>query len=149
MKALRDQIGKGGDQLMPEDEIEKDGKRLDKHRDQILKSKYLSQIEAFPDVRRLFQRILKDGKAIALASSAKQADFAKYKDLADIADLLDTETSSDDAEKSKPYADIFQAALKRFGDLPPRDALVVGGTPYDAQAAAKAGIRTVGVWATM
>lgn len=149
LKALRDQIGKGGDQLMPvflsDEQIEKDGKRLDAHRDTILKAKYLSRVVAFPDVRALFQRILKDGKLIALASSAKEADLGKYKELADIADLLDAETSADDAEKSKPHPDIFHAALRKLGDLPPGQAIVVGDTPYDAEAAAKAGIRTVGL----
>lgn len=74
-----DQIGKGGDQLLPvfmtADEIAKDGKRLEDHRGKILTSKYLDKIVAFPDVRALFQRLLDDGQVFAHKSSAKQAEL--------------------------------------------------------------------------
>ncbi len=33
---------------------------------------------------------------------------------------------------------------KRLGQMQPRDCIVVGDSPYDAEAAAKAGIRSVG-----
>ena len=148
LKSLHDQIGKGGDQLLPvfmsPEEIEKDGKRLEEHRGKILKTKYLGRIVAFPEVRALFQRLLDDGKVIALASSAKEEELAHYKKLADVSDLLEAETSSDDAEKSKPHPDIFQAALKKLG-VEAVYAIVVGDTPYDAEAATKAGIRPVGL----
>ncbi|HEV7462493.1 MAG TPA: HAD-IA family hydrolase [Methyloceanibacter sp.] len=58
---------------------------------------------------------------------------------------MDAETSSDDAEKSKPHPDIFQAALARLGNKSPDRTIVVGDTPYDAEAAAKAGLRTIGL----
>jgi len=67
-----------------------------------------------------------------------------YKRISKIEDLLETETSSDDADKSKPEPDIFLAALKRLGDVKPENVIVVGDTPYDAEAAGKAGLRTIG-----
>ena len=146
---LRGQIGKGGDQLLPvflsPDEVEEKGEALEKRRGDILKQRYLGRITAFPDVRALFERIRADGTRIVLASSAKSDELATYKKLADIEDLVDAETSSDDAEKSKPHPDIFQAALATIPGLAAADALVIGDTPYDAEAAAKAGIRSVGV----
>jgi HAD superfamily hydrolase (TIGR01509 family) len=148
-KKIRDQIGKGGDQLMPaflsEDELEKQGERLERHRGHILKERYLFQIKAFPEVRALFERLGADGTLIALASSAKKDELTYYKEVAHIEDLTQVETSSDDAEKSKPHPDIFVAAKKRLGDVQPEDIIVVGDTPYDAVAAAKAGLRTVGL----
>jgi phosphoglycolate phosphatase-like HAD superfamily hydrolase len=54
-------------------------------------------------------------------------------------------TTSDDAERSKPHPDIFQAALARLAPLKPADAIVIGDTPYDAEAAAKAGLKTIGL----
>lgn len=57
--------------------------------------------------------------------------------MADIADLLDVEVTADDAERSKPYADIFLVALERLG-LAPEEALVAGDSPYDAEAARQA-----------
>ncbi len=147
--AIRQQIGKGGDQLMPvflsQAEIDKDGKGLEQHRAAILKTRYLGKVSAFPEVRALFERIRADHTKIALASSAKQDELATYKEITGVADLLETETSSDDADKSKPHPDIFQAAMQRLGDIPAAEILVVGDTPYDAQAAASAGLKTIGV----
>ena len=147
--AVRAQIGKGGDQLMPEflsaEELDRIGKELEASRGEIFKQRYLSRIKPFPDVRPLFERLLHDGWLIALASSAKADELTVYKEIAGVADLLDAQTTSDDAEKSKPHPDIFQAALERLGAVDPGDALVLGDTPYDAQAAGKAGLRTIGM----
>ena len=146
---VRRQIGKGGDQLLPvflsQDEIERAGEELEQHRGRVLKARYLPQITPFPDVRALFQRLLADGMRIALASSAKQEELETYKRVARIGDLLHAETSSDDAEKSKPHPDIFQAAMKRLDGIAAADIIVVGDTPYDAEAAVKAGLRTIGL----
>lgn len=146
---VRGQIGKGGDQLMPvfldPAELERIGEDLEQHRGRILKERYLSEVTAFPEVRELFERLRADGTRVVLASSAKGDELEKYKRLARIEDLIDGETSSDDAEKSKPHPDIFEAALRRLGDVRPEDAVVVGDTPYDAEAAGKAGLRTVGL----
>lgn len=148
---VRSQIGKGGDQLLPvflsEREIEEFGDELTEYRGELFKREYLSRVVAFPRVRELFERVLRDGKRIALASSAKKEELKEYKRIADIEDLVEEETSADDAEKSKPHPDIFEAALSQLGDVEARDAIVVGDTPYDAEAARKAGLRTVGVLA--
>jgi HAD superfamily hydrolase (TIGR01509 family) len=145
---IRSQIGKGGDQLMPvflsKEELKSEQKDLEKYRGDLFRKDYLPHVKGFPKVRALFQRLLADGWKIALASSAKGKDLEKYKKIADIGDLLDAETSSDDAEKSKPHPDIFQAAMDRLGKISPKDCIVVGDSPYDAEAAIKAGIRSVG-----
>jgi beta-phosphoglucomutase-like phosphatase (HAD superfamily) len=64
LKAIRDQIGKGGDQLLPifltREQIDTQGPDLEKHRGHILKERYLSQIKAFPKVTELFHRIRAD-----------------------------------------------------------------------------------------
>lgn len=146
---VRYQIGKGGDQLLPvflsESEIEKFGDELTEYRGELFKREYLSRIVAFPRVRELFEHLRRDGKRIALASSAKKEELSEYKRIANIEDLVEEEASSDDAEKSKPHPDIFEAALAELGGMEPSDAIVVGDTPYDAEAALKAGVRTIGV----
>ena len=147
--AVRGQIGKGGDQLMPvflsKEELEEKGESLNERRGEILKERYLGKIKPFPDVRALFERIRADGTRLVLASSAKADELETYKKIADIEGLTDAETSSDDAEESKPEPDIFEAALAKLGDVKPDDVIVIGDTPYDAEAAAKAGLRTIGV----
>jgi len=145
---VRRQIGKGGDQLLPvfmsQEEIAEKGEKLEEYRSKILKEQYMPQITPFPDVRALFQRLIADGKRLVLASSAKEDELETYKKLARIEDLLHAQTSSDDAEKSKPHPDIFEAAMEKLDNVSPDEVLVVGDTPYDAEAATKAGLKTVG-----
>jgi HAD superfamily hydrolase (TIGR01549 family) len=145
---VRRQIGKGGDQLLPvflsEEELQRFGGELDRYRSDLFKRDYLPKVTGFPCVRRLFETIRSDGKRIALASSAKADELAAYKKIADIEGLVEAQTSSEDAELSKPHPDIFQAALSRLGDIAPAQVMVVGDTPYDAEAAAKARLRTIG-----
>ena len=146
---IRSQIGKGGDQLLPvflsKEEIDEHGSAIEARRGEILKASYLPDIKAFPGVRRLFERLRDAGIEIVLASSAKSDELQIYKKRAEITDLLDEETSSEDAEKSKPHPDIFQAALERLKGADRTQSIVIGDTPYDAEAASKAGIRTIGV----
>ena len=146
---VRHQIGKGGDQLMPvfvpPGDLERIGEALEQRRGQLFKAKYLATLRPFPAVRTLVEHILAAGQRVALASSAKADEVDAYKRIAGIDDLIAHDTSSDDAERSKPHPDIFQAALAKLGDLPPSHAIVVGDTPYDAQAAGKAGLAAVGV----
>jgi len=144
-----EQIGKGSDQLipalLPKDAVKAKGKEIDEYRGKLYKRDYLPRVRPFPMVRELFERIRADGKRIALASSAKEDELGAYIKLTNVGDLIETATSSGDAEKSKPHPDIFHAALGRLGGMNPADVVVVGDTPYDAEAAGRAGMRTVGV----
>jgi HAD superfamily hydrolase (TIGR01509 family) len=146
-EAVRSQIGKGGDQLMPKflskEEIEQGGEEIEDFRSALFKEKYLPQVHAFAATRELLQRTKRNGQEVALASSAKSDELATYKKIARIGGLIDEETSSDDAEKSKPHPDIFEAALDRLG-LNSHEAVAVGDSPYDAEAAGKIGLRTIG-----
>ncbi|HEX7314879.1 MAG TPA: HAD family hydrolase [Pyrinomonadaceae bacterium] len=146
---VRYQIGKGGDQLMPvflsEEELDEFGEELEEYRGALFKREYLPRVKAFNAVRELFQRVKAEGLQTALASSARSEELKTYKKLARIEDLVEEETSADDAEKSKPHPDIFEAALERLDDTRPSEAVVVGDTPYDAEAASKAGLKTIGL----
>lgn len=147
---IRSQIGKGGDQLLPEflsqDEIKQRGKEIETYRGDLFKRKYLSQVKPFPCVRDLFLKVKSEGQKVALASSAKGDELENYEKIAHIDDLVEVETSSADAKRSKPHPDIFEAALERLGDsVKPQDVIIVGDSPHDAEAAKRAGVRTVGV----
>jgi HAD superfamily hydrolase (TIGR01509 family) len=145
---VRHQIGKGGDQLMPvffsREELEEFGEEMEKFRSERFQRDFLPQVRAFPMVRELFQRLKDDGKKIALASSAKEDEIKIYKKIARIDDLVEEETSADDADKSKPHPDIFAVALTSL-DVEASEAVAVGDTPYDAEAAGKLGIPTIGM----
>ena len=146
--ALRSQIGKGGDQLMPEflseAELKSVGSSIEKERGSIFAADYLDRVKGFPGCADLFRALRKRGLRIALASSAKASELKAYKVIAGVDGLTDTETASDDASASKPHPDIFLAALDKL-KLAPDRAVVVGDTPYDAEAARRAGIAMVGV----
>lgn len=146
---MRVQIGKGGDQillgLLPPEMIERKGQDIQAFRSDLFKRTYLSKVRPFPAVRELFQRIRANDQKVVLASSGRADEVERYKEIAGIADLIDSATSSDDAERSKPFPDIFQAALAKLAALEPQDAVVVGDTPYDAEAARKAGLRSIGM----
>jgi HAD superfamily hydrolase (TIGR01549 family) len=146
---VRGQIGKGSDQLMPVfvpgEMLERLGKEMKDARAAHFKTTYLPRVKPFPQVRELFQKLQDDGKRVVLASSGSRAEVDEYKRIADIADLSESDTSSDDADRSKPHPDIFLAALEKLGDIDRAKVVVVGDTPYDAEAAGKAGLRTVGV----
>lgn len=146
---IRPHIGKGADTLLPsflsKKEIEAFGDELAERRGEIFKDEFLNRVRPFPKVRELFQKIKDDGKQIALASSSNKDEVEAYKKIARIEDLVEAETSADDAEESKPEPDIFKAALEVLGNPAKEKVLVVGDTPYDAEAAQKAKLKIVGV----
>lgn len=144
----RAQIGKGGDHLLPtflsEEAIEEHGDEIEEWRADRFRTRYLKLLKPFSAVPDLLRRLRDVGLKIAVASSAKQSELEKYLDMVGIRDLVDVTTCSDDAESSKPDPDIFQSALQKLG-VAPDHAIAIGDTPYDAQAAAKAGMRSIGV----
>ena len=148
LETLRRQIGKGGDELIPvfvpwwkRKHIEEP---LQQFRKLIFNREFLHKVEAFPGVRDFFLRARESGIRCALASSADGNDLATYKRIANIEDLVDEQTSASDAPRSKPHPDIFSAALLRL-KLPASECIALGDTPYDAEAAGLAGLRTIGV----
>lgn len=144
----RSQIGKGGDNLIPEflsaDEQKDHGKELEEWRGKRFKSAYLPLVRPFSAVPDLLRRVRDAGLRIAIGSSAKKDELDKYLEIARISDLVDVKTSSDDAEESKPAPDIYKIVLKKLG-MEGSDAVAIGDSPYDAEAAGKAKIATVGV----
>ncbi|MEO5897081.1 MAG: HAD family hydrolase [Vicinamibacterales bacterium] len=145
---VRNSIGMGGDKLMPAvagiDSDSPEGKKISTRRGEIFKETYLPALRPFPSVRELLLRLIKDGYALAVASSAKEEELQPLLECAGVTDLIPHRASSDDAEHSKPDPDIVQAALRESG-CRPQDAIMLGDTPYDIEAAAGAGVRIVGL----
>jgi HAD superfamily hydrolase (TIGR01549 family) len=146
---VRSQIGKGGDQLLPvflsKEEQRRFGEELDKFRGELWKAKYMSRVKPLPGARQLVWRVKEEGLQVALASSAKSDEIEFYKRVAHIEDLVEEQTSADDAERSKPHPDIFEAALARLNDVDAREAVTIGDSPYDAIAASKLKMTSIGV----
>lgn len=146
--AVRAQIGKGGDQLMPvfltPAQCERFGAELEAFRSELFKRDYMPRIRPFPGVANLFVRLRRDGRRIVLASSGKAEEVEHHMRLLKVEQLVDAFTSGDDAVHSKPCPDIFVTALRLAGSAPDR-ATAVGDTPWDVIAAGRAGVRTIGV----
>lgn len=146
---VRGQIGKGGDQLLPvfltASELGRYGEALDRYRGELWRREYMPKVRPLPGARDLVLRVKRDGKRVALASSGKEDEVEWNRGLLELDPaLLETATTSDDAERSKPHPDIFEAALAATR-VPAARALAVGDSPWDALSARRAGIRTVGV----
>ena len=143
---VRRAIGMGGDKLMPLvsgfEEDSAAGKPIAKRRKEIFKDVWLPRLHPFEDTRELVQRLVGDGFTLAIASSASDEELHPLLEVARVADLIPTRTSSDDADRSKPDPDIVKAALKRAGCAHER-AVMIGDTPYDVEAALRAGIQIV------
>jgi HAD superfamily hydrolase (TIGR01549 family) len=144
----RGQIGKGGDKLIPvflsAEQQQDHGKELEEWRGKRFKAEYLPLVRPFSAVPDLLRRVRDAGVRIAIASSAKQDELDKYLEIACITDLVDVTTCSDDVEQSKPAPDIFEVVLEKL-KIDGGDAVAIGDTPYDAAAAGKAKVATIGV----
>jgi HAD superfamily hydrolase (TIGR01509 family) len=145
---VRNQIGKGGDQLLPmflsEEELERFGDDLSEYRSSLYQREYLALVNPFPDARELLARLKQAGTVVGLASSCNRTELGYYLRMVGGASLVDAATTADDADRSKPFPDIFEACLEKLG-FDAADAVAVGDSPYDAEAAIRAGITTVGV----
>ena len=129
---------------MPQDKIAELEEPIKDFRKKLFHREYMDRIVPFSDARRLLERMKQEGLRIAVASSSDKGDLEAFLMLLKIHDLVEENTTADDADKSKPAPDIFQAALKRL-DIQPQEAVVLGDTPWDLEAAKKAGIPAVAV----
>jgi phosphoglycolate phosphatase-like HAD superfamily hydrolase len=143
---VRRSIGMGGDKLMPAvsgiSENAPDGQRISKRRREIFKTKYLPALRPFAGARDLVEEVMARGMRAVAASSAKRDELERLLQIARASELLDDATSSDDAEESKPDPDIVHAALAK-AKAPPADALMIGDTPYDVEAATRADVAVI------
>ena len=143
---VRRLIGMGGDKLLPEvaglDEESPAGEKIGESRSKIFKTKYLPHLKPFPRVKELLARMKADRLRLVVASSAKEDELKELLKIAGAAEFIEEKTSSSDADNSKPDPDIVQAALDELG-LAPDEVIMIGDTPYDVEAAARAGIKTV------
>jgi HAD superfamily hydrolase (TIGR01509 family) len=141
--SVRRLIGVGGDKLLPQvtglgPDSER-GKRILERRAAIFRDRYVSGLRPFPGTRELFQTLASDGFRLGIASSARKDELARLLDIAGVSDLVEQKTSASDVESSKPDPDVVHAALARLG-VAPGQALMVGDTPYDGEAAHRGGV---------
>lgn len=145
---LRGLIGMGSDKLLPKviglSPEDARGAQIVETRSALFLREYVQKVRVFPGARALVERIIDRGHQPVVATSANERELEALLSRGNLSDLLLVRTSSDQAARSKPDADIVHAALEKARALP-REAVMVGDTPYDLKAAARAGVSFVGV----
>lgn len=143
---IRPLIGMGGDKVLPEvisvQSTSYKGQKISQRRGEIFKERYLSTVKPFPNAQALLNHMRSQGLKLAIASSAKPDELKSLLQLVGAADLIQEKTSSEEAKDSKPAPESVDVTLQKMGYLP-NAVLMIGDTPYDIQAAKKAGVRTI------
>jgi HAD superfamily hydrolase (TIGR01509 family) len=138
-------IGKGGDQIVADlagDGVEEEKGDDIRSAEKALYMALIEEVQPLEGARELIEDLKGDGRAVVLASSAKADEVDHYLDLLDARELADAWTTSADVEQTKPHPDLVLAALERAET---QDAVMVGDSVWDCEAAARAGIETVAV----
>ncbi|MCU1386064.1 MAG: HAD-superfamily hydrolase, subfamily variant 3 [Acidobacteria bacterium] len=143
---IRPLIGMGGDKLLERlaglDSERGEGRRIAESRTKIFAREFLPALKPTPGARAMIEWLKREGATITIATSATAGEVEGLLKAAGVSDLIDHVTSSDDADDSKPDPDIVVAALKRSGAAG-RAPVMFGDTPYDIEAASRAGLGTV------
>jgi HAD superfamily hydrolase (TIGR01509 family) len=138
-------IGMGGDQVIAAltDEATDEEKGDDiRDAEKALYLAMIEEVEPLAGARDLIERLKGADKTVVMASSAKDDEVDHYLDLLDARELADDWTTSADVEQTKPEPDLVKAALEKAG-AEPGDAVMLGDTPWDCEAAKRAGVETV------
>jgi len=139
-------IGMGGDQLVAAvagDEVE------ERHGDDIRDSEselyreLIGEVRTMEGSRELIEDLRERGNTVVLASSAKDWEVEHYIELLDAKEIVDAWTTSADVEQTKPEPELIKAALEKADT--DGDALLIGDTVWDVEAAARAGVETLAV----
>lgn len=145
---VRRLIGMGGDKLIPRvfgfEKETPEGKALSDRKGEIFRERYLPELEPAPGARSLLHRLRDDGIKLVVATSAQKRDLQGLLERAGVEDLIQESTSASEVEESKPDPDVVESALEDAG-FPAEQVLMVGDTPYDVEAAGRAGVRILGV----
>jgi HAD superfamily hydrolase (TIGR01549 family) len=138
-------IGMGGDQLVRglcgdavEDELGEDIRAAEK----ALYMAVIEEVAPLDGARALMEDLKRLDRRVVLASSAKPDEVEHYLDLLDARGLADAWTSAGDVEQTKPEPDLVESALAKIGG---GDAVMVGDSTWDCEAAGNAGVTTIAV----
>jgi HAD superfamily hydrolase (TIGR01509 family) len=143
---VRPLIGMGSDKLLPAaagiDAGSQEGHAIVDRRREIFLREWVPRLRPTRGARELLEWLRDDRLTLYTASSANADELAPLLRIAGAEKLIESSTSSDDASRSKPDPDIVKAAIDRSG-CPASDVIMIGDTPYDVEAARRAGIAII------
>jgi HAD superfamily hydrolase (TIGR01549 family) len=142
---LHRHIGMGGDKYVAAvagDNVER--QLGDAIRDEWEKEfeRMIDEVAPFAGAHALIAELKERGHSVVFASSSVAKHAEHFLDLLEARELVDAWTTKDDVDATKPAPDLIQAALAKAGT---REAVMVGDTPWDVEAARKADIDTIAV----
>ncbi len=141
-------IGMGGDKLLPSltgiDAGSPEGEAIAARRAQIFEQRYIGTVKPTRGAQRLLERLADAGKDLIVASSAHEDELRDLLRIAGATKFISAVRSADGPGQSKPDPDIVLAAIARSG-CEPQDVVMIGDTPYDVEAALRAGIGIIGL----
>jgi HAD superfamily hydrolase (TIGR01549 family) len=138
-------MGMGGDHLVADllgDDVEEELGDDIRAAEKVLYRNLIEEVEPMEGAKELIEGLKKADHKIILASSGKPFEIDHYLDLLGIRDLVDGWTGSADVSRTKPDPDLVLAAIDKGGE---KEALMIGDSPFDCIASARAGIETVAV----
>lgn len=142
--AIHKQVGKGSDLLVPEFV---EGEEAQEKASELHGERYMEMQEyglPLPGAKELVASLVGSGYEVWFATSAEPQELEHHMQLLEAEGKIKGVVSSGDVDNSKPAPDLFEEALNRAG-VRADEAIAVGDSIWDVQAAKAAGIQTVGV----
>jgi phosphoglycolate phosphatase-like HAD superfamily hydrolase len=139
--------GLDGDQMLQlilPDASENERKEILQNRGAIFEGEYLLSVRPLDGARELFRSLSEQGGKIALVTDCKGRAFKRYLSLLNASEFITATACGDDVEHGKPDPRLVGKALRKLA-VPATQAVVIGDTPYDAEAALEAGAKAAGL----
>ena len=147
IQTLRLYSGLDGDQTLqlavPDASADERAAVLEERR-KIYERDYLPDVKPFDGIRDVLEALASQGRRIALATDCKGVAFKRYMSLLNAGDFITATACGDDLEHGKPDPRLVGVALRKLG-IAGSQAIMVGDTPYDAEAGIEAGTKAAGV----
>jgi HAD superfamily hydrolase (TIGR01509 family) len=147
IQTLRLYSGLDGDQtlqLVVPDASDQERSAILEDRREIYERDYLPSVKPFEGARDVIRTLSEQGRRVALATDCKGVSFKRYMLLLDADDYITATACGDDLEHGKPDPRVVGVALRKLG-LASSQTVMVGDTPYDAEAGIEAGTKAAGV----
>jgi HAD superfamily hydrolase (TIGR01509 family) len=146
---IRHLIGMGGDKILPRidpslREGQEPGISITALRMRLFLTQCIWTLQPAPGARAFLAYLRLAGIKRIVATSAKKRELTLLLRTAGVFGEIDAATTSDDVDRSKPDADVIHSALKK-GRVAPHEAVYVGDTPYDVEAARRADVDCIAV----
>jgi phosphoglycolate phosphatase-like HAD superfamily hydrolase len=139
-------IGMGGDQFVSSVAGEDCEAAHGDHVRELEKDLYgdlMPEVRVIEGAGELVERLAEAGWSVVLSSSARAEEVDHYFDLIGAGQHAEGRTDSGDVEETKPSPDLIESALDRVEDT--GDAIMIGDSVWDIEAAARAGVPSVAV----